>query len=226
MPSFNNPTGVVTSWSRRDSLLRDAAAHGVLVVDDQAVIDTWFGEAMPPMLGSLAEPGRVITIGSVSKIIWGGLRVGWIRAARSLIDPLTRRKGLSDLGSSVPSQLVAAHLVDRLDDVKEARLPEIRRRRDAMVEELHARLPDWTFAVPDGGLALWVDIGVDAAAFASVAAAHGVGVLAGVASSADGSHTTHLRLGYGLPAERLVEGVRRLASAWAGRESVGLQAVV
>lgn len=226
MPSLNNPTGVVTSLARREAMLRDAGAHGVLVVDDQAVIDTWFGAAVPPMLGTLAEPGRVITIGSISKIIWGGLRVGWIRAARSLIDPLTRRKGLSDLGSSVPSQLVGAYLVDRLDEVKATRLPEIRRRRDAMVDELHARIPAWTFSVPDGGLALWVDIGVDATAFATVAAAYGVGVLAGVASSADGSHTTHLRLGYGLPPERLVEGVRRLASAWAGRESAGLQAVV
>jgi DNA-binding transcriptional MocR family regulator len=226
MPSFNNPTGVVTSLPRREQLLRDAAEHGVLVVDDQAVIDTWFGAPLPPMLATLAEPGQVVTIGSVSKIIWGGLRVGWIRAARSIIEPLTRLKGLSDLGSSVPSQLVAAHLVDRLDEMKATRLPEIRRRRDAMVSELHAQLPEWTFTVPDGGLALWVDIGTDAAAFASVAAAYGVGVLAGAASSTDGSHRTHLRLGYGLAPERLVEGVRRLASAWAGRDTAGMQAVV
>jgi DNA-binding transcriptional MocR family regulator len=226
MPSFNNPTGVVTDLATRERVLREAAAHGVLVVDDQAVMETWFGAPLPPMLGSLAGPAQVITIGSVSKIIWGGLRVGWLRAARSIIDPLTRLKGLSDLGSSVPSQLVAAHLVDRLDDVRSTRLPEIRRRRDAMVDELRVHLPDWKFAVPDGGLALWVDIGVDAAEFAAVAASYGVGVLAGSASSADGSHRTHLRLGYGLAPERLVEGVRRLAAAWAGRESSGHQAVV
>ena len=178
------------------------------------------------MLGSLAEPTQVITIGSLSKIVWGGLRVGWLRAARSIIDPLTRMKGLSDLGSSVPSQLVAANLVDGLDEMKAVRLPEIKRRRDALVGELRDQLPDWRFTVPDGGLALWVDIGVDAAAFATVAAGYGVGVLAGGASSADGSHRTHLRLGYGLAPERLVEGVRRLASAWAGRESAGVQAVV
>jgi DNA-binding transcriptional MocR family regulator len=226
MPSFNNPTGVVTSLAVREQVLRDASKHGVLVVDDQAVMETWFGAALPPMLGSLAEPTQVVTIGSVSKIIWGGLRVGWLRAARSIIDPLTRMKGLSDLGSSVPSQLVAAHLVDRLDEMKAIRLPEIQRRRNAMVAELRAQLPEWRFTVPDGGLALWVDIGVDAAAFATVAAGYGVGVLAGGASSADGSHRTHLRLGYGLAPERLVEGVRRLASAWTGRESAGIQAVV
>jgi len=59
-----------------------------------------------------------------------------------------------------------------------------------------------------------------------VAAGFGVGVLAGTASSADGSHRTHLRLGYGLAPERLAEGVRRLAAAWAARESTGHQAVV
>lgn len=227
MPGFNNPTGEVMDVASRERLLRSAAAHGVLVVDDQAVADTWFGAPLPPMLGTMADPTQVVTIGSVSKIIWGGLRVGWLRAARSIIDPLVRLKGLSDLGSSVPSQLVAAHLVDRLEEVKATRLPEIRRRRDALVEELRTTLPDWRFAVPEGGLALWVDIGEDATAFASVAAGFGVGVLAGTASSADGSHRTHLRLGYGLAPERLVEGVRRLGVAWRAREGApGHQAVV
>ena len=226
MPSFNNPTGVVTDLPTREKVLRDASSHGVLVIDDQAVMETWFGAPLPAMLGTLGDPTQVITIGSVSKIIWGGLRVGWLRAARSLIDPLKRLKGLSDLGSSVPSQLVAAHLVDRLDEVKAVRLPEIRRRRDAMVTELRTHLPEWRFDVPDGGLALWVDIGVDATEFAAVAASYGVGVLAGSASRADGSPRTYLRLGYGLAPERLVEGVRRLAAAWAGREITGHQAVV
>ena len=226
MPGFNNPTGVVTDLPTRQRLVAAATERGVLVVDDQAVAETWFGPALPPMLATLAPPTQVVTIGSISKIIWGGLRVGWLRAARSIIDPLTRLKGLTDLGSSVPSQLVAAHLVDRLDEFRDARLPEIRRRRDALVDGLRAELPTWRFDVPDGGLALWVDIGVDATEFASVAAGFGVGVLAGTASSADGSHRTHLRLGYGLAPERLAEGVRRLAAAWAARESTGHQAVV
>jgi DNA-binding transcriptional MocR family regulator len=206
----------------------------VLIVDDQAIVDTWFGKPLPRTLASIAEeagdPTRVVTIGSVSKIIWGGLRVGWLRAPRSIIDPLTRLKGLSDLGSSVPSQLVAAHMLDRFDDFLERRLPEIERRRDALVDALHEHLSEWTFTVPDGGLALWIDTGDDAAALASIAAGRGVGVLAGSASSADGSHGTHLRLGYGLAPERLVEGVRRLAAAWAdmrGRgDATGYQAVV
>jgi len=228
MAGFNNPTGAVMDEAARERLLRAAADEGVLVVDDQAVTETWFGSRpLPPPLGATAMPAQVITIGSVSKIIWGGLRVGWLRAARSIIDPLTRLKGLSDLGSSVPSQLVAASLMDRLDEMKAVRLPEIRRRRDALVDELRTHLPSWRFGVPEGGLALWVDIGVDAAEFASIAAGYGVGVLAGTASSADGSHRTHLRLGYGLAPERLVEGVRRLAAAWEARDTaVGMQAVV
>jgi DNA-binding transcriptional MocR family regulator len=226
MPSFNNPTGVVTDVATRERMLGAAAEHGVLVVDDQAVMETWFGAPLPPMLASLGGKAQVLTIGSLSKIVWGGLRVGWLRGARSIIEALTRLKGLSDLGSSVPSQLVAVQLVDGLDELKSTRLPEIRRRRDALVDELRTHLPEWRFAVPDGGLALWVDIGVDATEFAAVAATHGVGVLAGTASSADGSHRTHLRLGYGLAPERLVEGVRRLAVAWRARDATGHQAVV
>ncbi|HEX4905720.1 MAG TPA: PLP-dependent aminotransferase family protein [Acidimicrobiales bacterium] len=224
MPSFHNPTGVVTDLSTRRRMLRDAADAGVLVVDDQAIVETWFGAPLPPPLASLAtdDPTRVLTIGSMSKIVWGGLRVGWVRGARSLIDSLIRLKGLSDLGSSVPSQLVAATLLDDLDALRETRIPEIRRRRDALVDELRTHLPEWRFDVPDGGLALWVDTGRGANAFANLAAGYGVGVLAGSASSADGSHGTHLRLGYGLAPERLVEGVRRLAAAW----SASVQAVV
>ena len=224
MPSFHNPTGVVTDLATRRRMLRDAADAGVLVVDDQAIVETWFGAPLPPPLASLAtdDPTRVLTIGSMSKIVWGGLRVGWVRGARSLIDSLIRLKGLSDLGSSVPSQLVAATLLDDLDALRETRIPEIRRRRDALVDELRTHLPEWRFDVPDGGLALWVDTGRDASAFANLAAGYGVGVLAGSASSADGSHGTHLRLGYGLAPERLAEGVRRLAAAWSG----SVQAVV
>ncbi len=218
MPSFHNPLGIATDLGTRRAMLRDAAACGALVVDDQAIVETWFGAPLPTPLGALAvdDPTRVLTIGSLSKVVWGGLRVGWVRGARSLVDSLIRLKGLSDLGSSVPSQLVGARLLTDLDALLERRLPEIRRRRDALVEELHTHLPAWRFTVPDGGLALWVDIGADAAAFATVAAGYGVGVLPGAASSADGAHRTHLRLGYGLPPEKLVEGVRRLASAWAG----------
>lgn len=222
MPGFHNPTGVVTDAPTRARILHAASERGVLVVDDQAVAETWFGEPLPPPLRAT----EVVTVGSLSKIVWGGLRVGWLRAARPIIDPLVRLKGLSDLGSSVPSQLVAASVLDRLDELKERRLPEIRRRRDALVDELRTHLRSWRFEVPDGGLALWVDIGEDAEAFASVAAAFGVGVLAGTACSADGSHRTHLRLGYGLAPERLSEGVRRLAVAWASRTAGNHQAVV
>jgi DNA-binding transcriptional MocR family regulator len=225
MPSLHNPTGHVTDLATRKTMLRDAAASGVLVVDDQAIVETWFGrEPRPPSLAALAadDPTRVLTIGSLSKIVWGGLRVGWVRGARSLIDSLTRLKGLSDLGSSVPSQLVGASLLADLDEVRERRLPEIRRRRDALVDALHTQLPSWRFEVPDGGLALWVDTGGDAEQLAAVAPGYGVGVLAGSASSADGSHRSFLRLGYGLAPERLEEGIRRLAAAWSG----ALQAVV
>jgi DNA-binding transcriptional MocR family regulator len=224
MPSFHNPTGTVTDLPTRRRMLRDAAASGVLVVDDQAIVETWFGAPLPPPLAALAadDPTRVLTIGSMSKIVWGGLRVGWVRGARSLIDSLTRLKGLADLGSSVPSQLVAANLLDDLDALRERRIPEIRRRRDALVDALRTHLPTWRFDVPDGGPALWVDTGGDAEQLAAVSPGYGVGVLAGSASSADGNHRTYLRLGYGLAPERLEEGVRRLAAAWNG----SLQAVV
>jgi DNA-binding transcriptional MocR family regulator len=91
-----------------------------------------------------------------------------------------------------------------------------RLRRDVLIDALRQRLPDWTYEVPDGGLSLWVRLpGADATAFSRLAAAHGVIVRPGPLASPDGGFRDHIRLAFGTSPEQIVEGVDRLAAAWA-----------
>jgi DNA-binding transcriptional MocR family regulator len=220
MADVHNPTGLSMSEDARRRLLRSAREADVLVVDDAALSDLWLSHApTAPPLAAMAvaagDPARVITIGSISKTVWSGLRVGWIRADESLVALLTRLKAVSDVASSVPSQVIATAAVRTIDERLVPQREEILRRRDRFAHGLKARLPEWDFVVPPAGLALWVRIPSDASAFAAEAARHGVGVLSGSLCVAAGGGTDHLRIGFAVPPEAADEAIRRLAVAWA-----------
>ena len=117
MPTFHNPTGRLMSANRRRQVAELAAKHGVVVVEDNAY-SAWdpAGPSIPPPLAAYApDEAEVLTIGSVSKAVWGGLRIGWIRASRPLAERLARHKALADLGSPVIDQALTARLLPRLD---------------------------------------------------------------------------------------------------------------
>ena len=95
------------------------------------------------------------TIGSASKLCWGGLRVGWIRAPREHIERLIATRVQMDLGSSLFDQLVVAEMLDAHGALA-ARRAQMRERRDTLAQALREHLPDWRFRLPEGGLSLWV----------------------------------------------------------------------
>lgn len=97
----------------------------------------------------------MVSVGSLSKVFWGGLRVGWVRADEGLIARLGRLKSTADLSSSVLPQLVALRLLDHFDSVVRLRREQLRRRRDVMLQFLETRLPDWEVSAPEGGMVLW-----------------------------------------------------------------------
>ncbi|HEY4570514.1 MAG TPA: PLP-dependent aminotransferase family protein, partial [Kribbella sp.] len=110
IPTYHNPTGSVLSALARQRL----AGAGVPVIEDEVPGDLGFpGEPAPTPLAAYGE--SVISIGSLSKSIWGGLRIGWIRAAPPLINRLARLRAVHDLGGNVPTQLAAVHLLPLLD---------------------------------------------------------------------------------------------------------------
>jgi DNA-binding transcriptional MocR family regulator len=147
---------------------------------------------------------------------WGGLRIGWIRATRADIDRLVAGKIVADHSSSLVTQAIAARVFDRIDEVAARALRTSAEHRDIVTDALARRLPDWTWVEPRGGLALWVRLpNADAVAFSRLAANHGVIVRPGPLASPDGGFRDHIRIAYGAPPERLLEGVERLANAWA-----------
>ncbi len=214
-PSGHNPTGTTLSDSRRRDIGRLAAESGLTVIDDLANAYLTFNKQQPMPIAAVGEPERVVTIGSLTKVAWGGLRIGWIRAPRSLIAGLAARKVDLDLSTSLFNQALAVRLFARFDELVLLAQGAARVRRDALEEALRRQLPSWRWTRPAGGLCLWVRLPAgDATAFSHLAADHAVIVRPGPLFSADGSYRDYLRLAYGHEPALLEEAVTRLAAAW------------
>jgi DNA-binding transcriptional MocR family regulator len=219
MPTYHNPTGVLMSESRRRTVAQLAARHRVPVVEDHsyvALAETGPDGHLPAPIASYAAPdAEILTVGSLGKTVWGGLRVGWIRAPEPVIDRLARRKTLADLGGSLLDQAVAARLLERFPELLASRSQELRARLDLLERLLRQRLPEWRWRRPEGGAGLWVELPcADATAYAQIALRYGVEVVPEAAMDPDGHTDTHLRVPFTFPPDVLVVLVERLASAW------------
>ncbi|KOU67840.1 MULTISPECIES: PLP-dependent aminotransferase family protein [Streptomyces] len=219
IPDFHNPTGALMPEEERLRLLAATRRTGTWLVVDETIADIALDVPAPAPLASLAPRGgadHVVTIGSLSKTHWGGLRVGWVRATAKMITELTALRVSADMTGSVLDQLVALPLLDGMERTLPARLTELRSRRSALVDSLQRHTPEWSWQIPPGGLSLWVDLGEPvSSALAERAAAAGVHIGRGARFGVDpGTFEHRLRIPYTLPADRLDEGVRRLATAF------------
>ena len=214
-PSFQNPTSALMPRAERHRLAQLALVHGAIIVEDEAHAELAFAAAPPPPIAAFADGASVITIGSLSKVFWGGLRVGWLRAPQPLLSHLARLKAIMDLSSPVPSQVLAALLLQRADEIIPMRIEEIRSRAALLGSLVATRLPGWSFAEPAGGLVLWAKLPHGSASeLAEVARANGVLILPGSMTSPSGWFDDHVRLPFVSKPEVLEQGVRRLARAW------------
>lgn len=214
--AVHNPTGAVLTDARRSRLARLAERHHVIVVDDTALAGTAIDGPIPTPIAGLTTNERVLTIGSMSKLFWSGLRLGWIRASVRVVSRLSRMKGVTDLGTSLVSQQIAVRLLDRLEEAQAARRRELSVGLRDLAGLLHEHLPTWRYQLPRGGASLWVLIPVDSVTnFAHVALRHGVEILPGRAFCPEDATDDHTRLSYALPRTALVTGVQRLARAYA-----------
>jgi len=216
IPTFQNPAGVTLTLERRHRLVALAAEYGVLIVEDDAYVDLRFrGEPLPP-LAALDQAGWVLRVGTFSKILAPGLRMGWAHGPQALIDRLLMFKVE---GSSGPflTHLVARFAANgRLDAHIAALSAHYAAKCDLMVAALRRALPDATFEVPDGGFFIWLRLpeGVTASALTPVALRHGMEFLAGTRCFADGSGDDYIRLAFSEePAARIEQAMRRLGAA-------------
>jgi 2-aminoadipate transaminase len=195
---FHNPTGTTMSLDRRKALLELCANKQVLVVEDAAYAEIYFGEERPPSLYGLAEGQGVLKIGTFSKPIATGLRVGWVQGRADFIQALSQVR--FDMGNSPLLLQALAEYVGsgELDRHLEQMRPLYRAKCDALCESLLENCGDHlSFRKPDGGFFVWVECrGVPAATLTAAAAEAGLAFPTGAMCylGREKDDTSHIRL--------------------------------
>lgn len=214
-PSCNNPTGGRTAVHRRERIAALAADHELTVVEDTVLDELCFdGDPGVPLWALL--PDRVLAAGSLSKVAWGGLRVGWLRAPRPVILRLARVKGALNIGVGALDQLAALAILEDYPQLCLRRRAQASAHMQAIVDALRRELPDWNIAAPEGGWSLWLTPPAGSgAAFAQAALRHGVAITPGAANSPDAAFPEYVRICYGPTPPLLEAAAQRLAAAWA-----------
>ncbi|MDR8409266.1 PLP-dependent aminotransferase family protein [Nonomuraea sp. 3-1Str] len=233
MPDFQNPTGALMDDATRAAVAGAARRTDTTILIDETWAELDLSEPDPsepdpsepaphtavrsgtvaPM-GAFDSDNRMISIGSASKLWWGGLRIGWLRASAALIRRLAVHRAAVDIASPVLEQLVVARLFDRLEETRAERLRGLRASRATLVAALRERLPAWEFTVPRGGGTLWVRLDSGSAVtLAEAAATRGVRLAPGPWFGVDGTLEGYLRLPYTLPPAVLEEAVERIVAA-------------
>ena len=217
IPTFNNPTGVTMPLARRRALLDLALHHDVPIVEDDAYGDLRYEGEPVPALHALDRHGLVVRLGTFSKIVAPGVRLGFVLADPALIQRLQPFKsegstnGLASLvvGTFMKSGGLAAHVV--------ALRRAYRERRDVMCGALTAEMPEAvTWTRTEGGFFVWLTLPprIDPEAVMARATEERVVAMPGTQCFPDGQGSHHLRLSFSLqPLDRLADGVRRLARA-------------
>ncbi|MGC5003468.1 PLP-dependent aminotransferase family protein [Streptomyces sp. DT203] len=220
IPDFHNPTGCLMPDEERVRILRAAQRSGTWLIIDETLADLALDVPAPLPFAAHATPGgtgQVITIGSMSKTHWGGLRIGWLRAPSQLVTELAGQRIATDMGGSVLDQLLALALLARAEELLPPRLEHMREQRAALAAALAEHIPQWTWQLPPGGLSLWVDLGEPIASpLAERALDYGVRIEGGAYFATDpGIFEQRLRIPYTTPPDTLREAVRRMATALA-----------
>ncbi|MGG7466085.1 MULTISPECIES: PLP-dependent aminotransferase family protein [unclassified Plantibacter] len=217
MPDFHNPTGASMPTDTRERIAAAAERHGTVLVIDETTAELNIDrvESHPPFAATAGAPKSVITIGSVGKTVWGGLRIGWIRAERGTIRKLVSARSLGDLGTPILDQLTVAQVMPVMDGIVARRGEQLGRTRDRLVDLLADRLPEWNVPRVDGGIATWVNLGDAASSQLALAArSHGLVIVAGPRFGIDGAFERYLRIPISYPWAETERAVDLLAAAW------------
>ncbi|WP_308257619.1 PLP-dependent aminotransferase family protein [Pseudonocardia lacus] len=218
IPEHQNPTGAVLDDACRLRLVELARRTGTPLLIDETLVELGFGDHAPtPTAAHAPDSPLVITVGSASKALWGGLRVGWVRTAAPLVRRLAAQRAAIDLGSPVLEQLIVARLLADVEQVTAERRIELLAARDHLLDRLATTFPRWRPSRPTGGMSLWIELDEPQSSQLSVVARrHGVLLAAGPRFGIDGAFERHLRLPYTLRRDRMDEALQRLALAWQG----------
>jgi DNA-binding transcriptional MocR family regulator len=214
MPSIHAPTGMGTTAERRREIASVLDRHEALVVVDETLADLHDGDRAPS-LAALCTAASVVVVESLGKSVWGGLRIGWIRAPGALRESILRHRARVDLGTAVAAQQVALQVEAQLDHLLADRNPQLRGKAEHLRHRLATRLPEWSVPLPDGGLCLWARLPLDdASGYVRAAADSGVVVMPGAVARAGHAADPHIRICFDRDLQILDEAVERMATAW------------
>ena len=217
VPDFHNPTGITMSLGRRRRLIDLAMQYGFVILEDDPYRRIRFEGRMVPPVKSLDEAGVVVSLGTVSKILAPGLRLGWAVGAKPVVDRMAAQK--AEGGSCPFTQRVVADLMrgNRLAHHIAEVTEHMRNHRDAMVREFRQKIPEIRIRPPQGGYFLWAELPkcISADEFAKRAEGHGVEITAGRLSFAGFDPGNFVRLAYSfVDPDTIRDAVRRLAIAY------------
>lgn len=215
LPDFHNPTGRCMDEATRQRICEVAAASHTTLVVDETMVDLWFDNPPPPPMAAFDKEDNVITLGSAGKSFWGGLRVGWIRASRKMINALIQVRNTCDLGTPILEQLATIALFNEAEHFLPARRAMLRQRRDASFTAVSELFPDWKTSQPEGGLSWWIELPkAQATVFATHAESAGIRIGAGPRFGVDGAFERYLRLPFTLEAPAMRQALERLQPLW------------
>lgn len=205
-PEAHNPTGRSLDDASRRDLIGLLERYPTFLIEDgaQNELSTVAGTTPRPIAGKI-DPDNVATIGTLSKLFWGGIRIGWIRAAPPLIKRLVSFKAVNDLGCSMFDQHLAVGLLENIREARAYRHQEIaghlKAAEDAIAERARGR---WHWTRPSGGTAMWIHMpGVDAVALCQEAQRHRLFLSAGPGYSAHENFGDFVRLPFVRPLETM-----------------------
>ncbi|TFD14431.1 PLP-dependent aminotransferase family protein [Cryobacterium sp. TMT1-2-2] len=220
IPSFHNPAGVTLSWTRRMEILEICRSNNILVLEDNPYGLLYFDKQAPDAIRSLERDG-VVYLGTFSKTLAPGFRVGWALAPHAIREKLVLANEAAVLSPSSFTQMVISEYLSTAD--WKGQINTFRgvyhERKNAMLAALEEHLPDLTWTNPTGGFYVWVTLPeqLDSKAMLPRAVKELVAYTPGTAFYADGDGRQNMRLAFCYPTpESIRVGIRRLATVIRG----------
>lgn len=220
IPDHHNPTGASMPDELRAELISALTAQGSYIIADETTAELTLGapRSVLPFAAAAMFPQQqdsVLTVGSLGKTLWGGLRVGWIRATPELVARLEVSRRIGDLGTGSWEQLIALQALHRYDEILETRSAELSANYAALAAAITQEFPEWRMSAVRGGVSAWVDLGARySTRLSREAAGRGVRIAPGSRFGSPGMFERFTRIPFAASPDTLREAVARLRAAW------------
>jgi DNA-binding transcriptional MocR family regulator len=215
-PQHQNPTGSRLPPERVAAVAALARRHRIPVLEDRVAADLGFDRRHLPAIDEHDTGGYGLIAGSLCKVVWPGLRLGWLRADAQVINRLRSHKAVADMFTPAICQVLGLAVIERYDELVDRRLAQLRPAADLVVDALRNELDGWTFAPVRGGLSVWARLPdhASSSAFVQQASRHGLLIASGRQFSAIDADCPNIRIPFTTHPAALAEGMHRLVEAW------------